>query len=259
MINKAVILLDNFKKDQLILESFVFPEFWLLHGKPMIEHLVGEALGADCREIIIIGSPEKKSIIDYLKQSLTSANSGDRDLKIHLPDFHFIAEENMFSALLKAKPKVKDGPVLFLSTRSFLLGDNSFHQMSRISNTAEKTVVGLVGRAEKSSIKGVETEKIAERIYRLNKITDDGGNSRFVLANRSIISSEIWGSLQTMKKEGLSGDVSLEGVFIYMIAQGVTIYGCHLSNDWWDLGLRENWLKVDEALVLRKNEQRNIN
>jgi len=252
MANKAIILLDNFEKDQLVLKNFVFPEFWLLRGKPMIKYLLEETLEANCQEIIIIGSPEKKSIIDYLKQSLALTDLDDQDSKISLPDFHFIAEENIFSALLKTKLKVKDDPVLFSSTRSFLLGGNPFHQMNRISNTAEKTVIGLIDRAEKSLIKGVETEKIAERIYKLNKISNDGENSRFVLANRSIISSETWGALQTMKKEGLSEDVSLEDVFIYMINQGVIIYGCHLDNDWWDLGLKENWLRADEALVLKK-------
>ncbi len=250
MVHKAIILLDSFEKDQLALANFVFPEFWLLHGKPMIEHIIEEVTESGCRDITIVGSLEKKNILDYLKESKTSNNGA----KFDFPDFHFVAEENIFSALLKIRAKVKDESTLFISTRSFLMGENPFHQMSRISNTAERTVVGLIDQGEESSVLEVETEKIAERIYKLSAISKNAKKYPFVLANRSIASPEMWEALQSMKKEGVSDNIRLEDIFIYMISQGVIIYGCHLKNNWWDMGLRENWSKADESLVSRENE-----
>jgi UTP-glucose-1-phosphate uridylyltransferase len=247
MISKAIIVLNNLGKGALPLGVAVAPEFWLLHGASLIEHLVAEASEAGIQEITIIGSSEQKSVIDYLKKIMLEEKSvfGGEDI-----DFNFVIySENLASTLLKIRNKTEEGSVAILLAHHFMASiENPFLQMGRITNTANRTVVGLVDHFSGLSGWGARLEKIADRIYKVKEIIPVEESSCFLIG-RIIANSEFWECLQEMKKEGQLGSGRIEEVIGFMTDAGKDVYAFELKGACCDLNEKESWKEINKFLV----------
>ncbi len=256
MINKAVIVLSPPDTGPLALGKVVAPEFWLLHGQPLVERLVDEVAEAGVEEVVFVGPTEKKGICDYFRQKKTQAE-GDDDCRFiesyGALSFSFVVGDSFFgSTLLKLKSKIKDEAFILVEADRFLnCEESSFVQLGRVFGTAEKTVLGMIPFQQGVSAAMLSAEKIAERIYKVKGVETDERGASFMLSGRSIIAPVIWETLGELKREGNAEGLDLQDILKTMIAEGKPVYGYQLKGEWFDLKKREGWLRANKSLVLK--------
>lgn len=256
-IKKAVIILTPPGSGPLPLARAVPLEFWLLGEISLVESLVDEAIDGGAEEIFFIGHSDKRTIIDYFDQSAEGdLPEGDGSVnKYDGVDLSFHSGTGGFgSDLWKLKSKLRDGPFALISAAGLLLSDeSSFKQLSRLFQTSDKPVLGMVEREDSSDF-GIKTEKIAEKIHRVKEIEPIKQTTQFSFAGRAILTSIIWEALGDLKKEESLEELSLARLLGAMAEGGKLLYAYHLKGDWFNLNHKEDWLAAVRNSVSSKNE-----
>lgn len=257
MIKKAAIILSHLESKTLPLGRVVPPEFWLLHGQPLIARLVDEAVAVGAEEIILVGSAEKKEICDYFEQEefQHDADGATKHDYGHIK-FSFIQGDSaldLFST--RAKGGIRGEAVIVMEANYLLSGgEGACAQLLNLFKTTEKTVLGLSSSPQDFSGINVVAEKIAERIYKIKEIeVDKGQESSLKIIGRSIIGKDFEEMLAEFKKERRGEDIDFEKTLAAMINSGKVVYGYEIKGHQFSLNTEEGWLSANKYLAFNND------
>jgi len=250
-IQKLVIVLNQRSRSFFPLASVTPFELWLLGEQPFIQYLLDEAKEAGLTEVIIVGENKSKAVFSYL-----AAKGGVNKGKL---SFQFVGSDRYLSSgeiLLKLKPKLK-APWAMVWPRGLLLAPiPSFAQLEKVFQTSQRPVLGLVADDFNNRWR-IEAEKIAQRIYKISRLSPAKKKEKGNLLNFSgyyLLTPEVISFLEALKKEGARNEeLELERGLSLMRESGQPIYGYQLKGEWLPVGSKEDWLKANLHLTLYRS------
>ncbi len=217
---------------------------------PVIQRVVDEAVECNVEEVVFIVSSEKKRIVDHFanlgKIPPEKESFGEKYSQISFSCLTQKKSSGSGYTVFRAKEKsAEDAFALSFPENVFYGKKSSLLQLFAVYRTSQKQVVGLREvedeEVEKSHI--VETEKIANRFYKIKKVIKkpeaSETSSRLALAGRYIFTPAIFDYL---KNSGTK--TSLTDALNEMIAAGKTVYGHQCEGKWFSLENREAYLEA---------------
>ncbi len=217
---------------------------------PVIQKVVDEAVECNVEEVVFILSSEKKKIVDQFT-SLGKIPPGEESFREKYSEISFSCLTQKKSSgsgytLFRAKEKsAEDAFAISFPENVFYGKKSSLLQLFTVYRTSRKQVAGLKEvsdeEVEKSYI--VETEKIANRFYKIKKIVKNPQasetSSRLALAGRYIFTPAIFDYLKNSGTKTLLTDALNE-----MIAAGKTVYGHQCEGRWFPLENKESYMEA---------------
>lgn len=264
-VKKAIIPVAGMGTRFLPLSKVLSKEFFPLGDKPIIQHIVKEAVDSGIREIIFVISPRQKAILNYFKKNLELekilAKRKKESLLKELKDFDEAFREVEFSfvvqknpggdghAILQAAKLAKDEPVVNSFGDDVIVSDEpAMSQLINIFKTCKAPVVALkqLPREKVTAYGMVQAEKIASRLYKIKKITEKPDisevTSTLVINGKHILTPEVFSYLKK-SKPSKKGEIILAEVLDKMLQEGKTIYGYEIRGEWLECGDKLKWLK----------------
>lgn len=245
-------------------------EMLTLVDKPVIQHVVEEAVAAGIEEIIFVTSQQKRAIEDHFDrnaelESRLEQKGKSKDLaellKIsNLAKFAFVRQQvpkGDGHAILAALPFVDPNEPI-----AVLFGDDVFEAplpvTAQLIATYEKyhdPVIALydVGKKNVSSYGIAAGKKVGKDVLELDGFVEKPSvkeaPSSLAAVGRYIITPEIMRLLQT-QKPGKDGEIRLADAFITHLANGSPIYGKIAEGTRYDCGNKLQFMiaAVDHAL-----------
>ncbi len=239
-------------------DEYLFPlarcipkELLPLGEVPVIQRIVDEAVECNVGEVVFILSSEKKNVVDHFTNlgKIPPEEESFRE-KYSQISFSCLTQKKSSGSgytVFRAKEKsVEDAFALSFPENVFYGKKSSLLQLFAVYRTSQKQVVGLKevddGEVEKSHI--VETEKIANRFYKIKKIVKtpqaSETSSRLALAGRYIFTPSIFDYLKNSGTKTLLTDALNE-----MIAAGKTVYGHQCEGKWFSLENKESYMEAN--------------
>ncbi len=257
ILKKAVIYVGS-KDEKLFPFTSAVPKELLPFGDiPTIHHLVEEILSTQIREIIFILPTGKKIIEEHFKgiERITKEDGG-ADNKFSSIEFSYILQKKnskAFSSILRAGEYIGDEPFALLFSNSIFFGEKEpVEQLYSLYRTSQKSAVSLVEVSGDDISKHfiAETEKIANRIYKIKRILKNPSvedtESRFAIIPRYIFDPLFF---DFIKK---SGKQDFADILSEMISSGKNIYGYEYRGRWISLNNKENYLMENLDILDKK-------
>ncbi len=244
-VKKGVFSLTETDEAFLPLTAEVPRELLPLAGRPLIEHMIEGVLRGGAEELIFISSSRKKRIESHFTRQ-------DPEEK---HNYRFAVQKKKTDGaytLSRAEREVGEDPFFFVFPHYLLHGKKSAAaQLSSVFRTSQKPVAALftVQEESKENYLFVETEKIANRFYKIKKVLDNWGpqdtESCLALAGVYIFTPSIFDFVRNA-----SSDMSLAESLNNFIASGKTIYGHEPEGEWLPLRDKLTYLKAQLKLSL---------
>lgn len=268
-IKKVIIPVAGLGTRFLPLSKVVSKDFFPLVDKPVIQYIIDEVKKSGIKEVVFVVSPGQKTVLNYFQKSpeleKTLVKKKRENILKELKEFEEIFEGISFSYVVQKKP-LGDGHAIFQAVKKISqkgvsepvavsFGDDivdseepALSQLINIFNTCAAPVVALkqLPREKISAYGVVAVEKIANRLYKIKKITEKPNPSEapsdLVIVGKYILTPEVF---QYLKKAVPSkrGEVILADVFDKMLSDGKIIYGYELKGEWLECGDKLKWLK----------------
>src|SRR3989344_48270 len=263
--------------------SLVLPkELWPLADVPALQYIIEEIKLAGIQEVILVMSPDKKIIMDYLgvlprQKRIARASKIEKILKERKKDsildslkkFQESLEGLVFSCLFQKKP-LGDGDAVLQAAKAIgnepcavLFGDDivdakipCISQLFNVFKTGGKPVMALshLPKEKLPSYGVVDVEKIANRLFKVKGIIEkpaiDEAPSDLAVVGKYILTPEVFSYLKTVAPDK-SGEIKLAGAFDQMIKDDKIIYGCEFDGRWLECGNKLDWLKSHFYLSLK--------
>lgn len=265
-IRKAIIPIAGLGTRFLPLSLAVPKEFMPMADKTLLQLAIEEVKASGIEEVVFVINAQQKGVAKYLKKSpdlekfLSDRGKAEqlRDLKEfeRLLDgikFSFVVQKEMAgnaNAVLQGSKAVKKDPF------AVVFSDDTFHgdepataQLATIFKTCNAPVLGLkhVAREDVPAYGMVVAEKIANRLYKIRKITEKPApadvESTLVSLGRYVLTPEVFDYVKKCKPAGKSKEIALADAFKKMLEEGKTIYGYEVKGEWLECGDKEKWLK----------------
>ncbi len=222
---------------------------------PVIQRIVDEAVECNIEEVIFIVSTEKKEVANHFKniEKLSSENTFFKEKYLAVTFSSLLQKKNSNSGytVFRAKEKTTEDAFAVSFPENIFYGKkSSLLQLLAVYRTSQKQVVGIkeVKDEEVSSSYIVETEKIANRFYKIKKIIEkpqaSETGSRLALAGRYIFTPAIFDYL---KNSGIK--TSITDALNEMAAAGKTIYGHECEGRWFSLKNKESYLETQNFFL----------
>ncbi len=254
-IKRAVISATNFD-DALFPFTRVTPKELLPLGNvPIIQRLVDEAVQGGAQEIVFLLPSEKRIILNHFSktESKSSLEKTFRDKYENLSFQCVLQKKNIGNgyAVYKTREKIGDEPFFVSFSDNVFSGKkSSLEQLYAVYRTSQKSVVGLkeVRDDDLESNVIVETEKIANRFYKIKKVISGAGkektSSRMALSGRYVF---IPGAFDFLKENGAKTD--LVYALNKMIGAGKTVYGHECEGEWFSLKDQESFFSAQRFFL----------
>ncbi len=264
-IKKIIIPVAGMGTRFLPLSRAISKDFFPLIDKPVIQYIIEEVKRAGIKEIVFVTSPGQKAISNYFKKSpdleeILIKRKKDKILK-EMKDFEEIFEGISFSYVVQKKP-LGDGHAILQASKAtngepvaVSFGDDiidsdepAIAQLISIFKTCNAPVIALkaLPREKITAYAGLTVEKIANRLYKIKKITEKPElsqiSSDLTICGKYILTQEVF---KYLKKAipSKKGEIILAEVFDKMLSDGKIIYGCELKGEWLECGDKLKWLK----------------
>ncbi len=226
---------------------------------PLIQHIADEAIDSGVTEIVFVLFSSNKMIVDHFKDINKISDKKEDFKKRYLPiSFSYLLQKKKSKdgyTILKAEKKMEGEPFAVSFPGTVFHGSkSSLSQIFNIFRTSEKPVVALkeVKEDEVAHSLIVDTEKIANRFYKIKKIHDSPDpsktSSRLALAGRFILTSLVFDYLRKMGE-----DKNLSDALNSMIGSGKIVYGHHPDGSWFDCYDIPSYLKTNSFFMLEKS------
>ena len=272
-VKKAIIPVAGLGTRFLPLSRAISKDFFPLVDKPIIQYIIEEVKKSGIKEIVFVISPGQKTIFNYfqkdpeLEKTLVKRKK-DKILK-EMKDFEEVFEGITFSsvvqktplgdghAILQAAKQIKGEPVAVSFGDDIIdSSEPALSQLINIFKTCNAPVIALksLPREKIPAYAGLTVEKIANRLYKIKKITEKPElseiSSDLTICGKYVLTPEVF---QYLKKATPSkkGEIILAEVFDKMLSDGKIIYGCELKGDWLECGDKLKWLKSFFYLSLK--------
>lgn len=274
MVKKIIIPIAGLATRFLPLSKGIPKEVWPLVDKPVLFYIIEEVIASNLKQIIFVSTPQKKEFWNrfvkrgtQLKWILRKRQKFEilRELEEFEKTFKKISFTEVFQkkplgdghAILQAKRKVKNedfavafGDDVIESKTPALL------QMIKAFKKFRKPFLGLfrVAKEKISSYGIVKAKKIAERIYKIEKIVEkpkvNEAPSNLAIVGRYILTSEIFFYLEKAKPNK-NGEIILADSIEKMIEEGKEVLGYEIKGKWLECGNKLDYLKSNFYLTLK--------
>jgi UTP--glucose-1-phosphate uridylyltransferase len=275
-IKKVIIPIAGLGTRFLPLSKAVPKELWPLVDKPVIQYIVEEAKLAGISEIIFVASPDKKSVLDYFKESPAIEKILKERKRTHLlaefKDLKELCQGLSFScvfqkrplgdghAILQAQDKIdKEGAAVLFADDVVSGPSPCLSQLLKVFKTCQKPVIALYRLPkEKLPFYGiVAVEKIASRLYKIKKIIEkpsiQEAPSELAIVGKYILTPEVFDYL-AKTKPGKRGEIILAEALDKMLKDDKVIYGYEFEGKWLECGNKLGWLESHFYLSLQHKE-----
>lgn len=276
-IKKIIIPVAGLGTRFLPLSRVIPKEFFPLVDKPVVQYIIEEVKKSGIKEVVFVTSPGQKSVLNYFKKSpelekTLIKRKKDKILK-ELKDFEEIFEGISFSYVIQKKP-LGDGHAILQAAKKIVgpsgsepvavsFGDDivdsdepAISQLINIFKTCGAPVIALkqLPREKIPAYAGLTVEKIANRLYKIKKITEKPElsqvSSDLTIVGKYVLTPEVFQYLKKAKPSK-KGEIILAEVFDKMLSDGKIIYGCELKGEWLECGDKLKWLKSFFYLALK--------
>lgn len=276
-IKKAIVPIAGLGTRFLPLSKVLPKEFFPLADKPILQHIVEEALASGIKEIIFVDRPEKKEARNYFAKYLTKSSEleevlekrGKNDLLKEVRDLERIGKQISFSyvfqkealgdghAILQAKKIAEKEPCLVLFGDDIV--DSKIpcsQQLINVFNKYQKPVIALYKLPRKNlpSYGIVKVKKIGPRLYKINGIKEkpliNEAPSNLAIVGKYVIDPQCINFLKNVSCNA-EGELRLADAFNEMIKKGMTIYGYEFEGKWLECGNKLAYLKSNLYLSLK--------
>jgi len=251
-IKKAIIPISAPRRALYPLEVCVEKELFPVGEVPAIYHMMDELVECGVEKVIFLLPSEKKDVVNHFKE----LDRENRYSSLDISYFSYKKGMGMGSVLSKAKAEVDEDDFFLLFPDMIFSGKKyALQQILNPYRTSKKMILGLAEVEEErvSEFYIAETEKIANRFYKIKKIlkkpTPADTDSRLALVPRYIFSPLIFDHLAGSGKEVLFDAINS------MIASGKTIYGYACDGKWHSLKDKENLLETQRFFVNQLKEE----
>ena len=240
-----------------------------LADKPLIQHIIEEAVASGIEQIIVITSSAKMAIEEYFKRNLvlesvlqqkgeTELLEGVRRIST-LANVSFIRQDEPLGlghAILATRKIVGNEPfAVFLPDDIFDTDPPLIKQMIDVYQRHRGSVIALRQVAKEDTVRYgiVKTDQVAERVYRILDLVEkpppEEAPSNLAILGRYILTPEIFEALIDTQP-GTGGEIQLtDGLAILLKQQA--IYGYAFDGTYYDAGKPLGFLKASISLGLR--------
>lgn len=263
MIKKAIIPVAGFGTRFLPATKAVPKEMLPLADKPVIQHLVEEAVASGVTEIIFITSRNKRPIEDHfdrsleLEQFLTSRGKSALAEKLRaissLAKFTYVRQAEQRGpgdALLQASHLIGHEPVAVLYGDDVVVSATPcLKQLIKVWEKYKKPVLALerVPKEDASRYGIIGGKRVAPRTYKISKLVEKPpagkAPSDLAIIGKYIYTPDLFGLLPKMKP-GPGGELFPTDIFDLYVKRGGAIYGYEFEGVRYDCGERLGYLKA---------------
>ncbi len=225
---------------------------------PLIQHIVDEAVESDADEIVFVLPSSGKVVVNHFKDidKVSDKEKGFKDRYSPISFSYLLQKKKTESGytISKTEKKMEGEPFAVSFPDTIFYGKKpGIDQLFSAYRTSEKPVVALkeVDDKEVASSLIVETEKIANRLYKIRKIhncpSPEETSSRLALAGRYILTSLVFDHLKKMRE-----DAKIADALNSIISSGKIVYGNQLDGSWFSCNDVPSYLKTN-AFFMAEN------
>lgn len=268
-IRKAVIPAAGWGTRFLPTTKSIPKEMLPLADKPLIQHIIEEAVASGIKQIIVITSSAKMAIEEYFNRNLalesmlqqkgeTELLEGVRRIST-LANVSFIRQDQPLGlghAILATRKIVGNEPfAVFLPDDIFDTDPPLIKQMIDVYQRYRGSVIALRQVAKEDTVRYgiVKTDQVAERVYRIldmvEKPAPEEAPSNLAILGRYILTPEIFEALIDTQP-GTGGEIQLTDGLALLLKQQA-IYGYAFDGTYYDAGKPLGFLKASVSLGLR--------
>lgn len=240
-----------------------------LADKPLIQHIIEEAVASGIEQIIVITSSAKMAIEEYFKRNLvlesvlqqkgeTELLEGVRRIST-LANVSFIRQDEPLGlghAILATRKIVGNEPfAVFLPDDIFDTDPPLIKQMIDVYQRHRGSVIALRQVAKEDTVRYgiVKTDQVAERVYRILDLVEkpppEEAPSNLAILGRYILTPAIFEALINTQP-GTGGEIQLTDGLALLLKQQA-IYGYAFDGTYYDAGKPLGFLKASISLGLR--------
>ena len=264
-IRKAVIPAAGFGTRFLPLTKSMPKEMLPILNKPVIHHVVEEAVRSGIKEILIITATGKRAIEDYfdhnadLEKHLTKKNKSKEIEEINIfgddVSIHFIRQKEqkgLGHAISMAKCFVGDEPFVVLLGDDIIKSNTEKHATKQMIDVYDKKKSPIIG-VEKVPDEKIESygivdgDKIEENLYLVKDLVEKpckkDAPSNVGIIGRYILIPEIFECIEKVKP-GAGGEIQLTDA-LCILNKKEKIHAFVFDGKRYDTGSVEGWLKTN--------------
>lgn len=266
---KAVIPAAGWGTRFLPITKSIPKEMLPLADKPLIQHIVEEAVASNIKQIIVITSSAKIAIEEYFNQNLALESvlqqKGETELLegvqrvSKLASISFVRQDQPLGlghAILATKEIMGNEPfAVFLPDDIFDTDPPLMKQMIDVYQRYTGSVIALrqVAKEDTGRYGIVKTDQVTEHVYRIldmvEKPAPEEAPSNLAIMGRYVLTPEIFEALLDTQP-GTGGEIQLTDGLELLLKQQA-IYGYEFDGTYYDAGKPLGFLKASVSLGLR--------
>jgi len=260
-IKKALIPIAGLGTRFLPLSKILPKEFLPLGKKPILQHIVEQALEAKIREFIFVVSPGKEKFLkDYFEKEnewllkILKERGKKKEIEILkvIPKLKMKVVFQNFpagdgDAILKAEKFLKKEPFLVMFGDDVSFGKESFaKQLVSAFEKYKKPILCLYQKEKKElpSYGVPKIKKIQKNVYKILDIVEkpkENPPSSFAIVGNYLLTPEIFKYLR--KTEPKNGELILANALKLMLQEEKEILGIKVKGKWIECGTLEKWIE----------------
>ena len=262
MIKQAIIPLAGIGTRLLPLTSVIPKEFLPINGKPSLEYILEECVGAGIKEIIFVISSKKKVIKKYFYndsfyKKIIKEKSRDRRLKLEFAKIKKYKKIIKFvyqndprgtgDAVLKCKNYVKSKYFLMLFPDDLIIKNNCSQSMIKLHKKSKSSVIASkkVKKKDVSRWGIFNLKKINKNNFLINDVIEKpslkNAPSNHAVIGRYILPKKIFKILQN-QKPGQNGEIHITDAIKTLISKKEKFIGHIFSGKYLDCGTMKGYI-----------------
>ncbi|HSM94001.1 MAG TPA: UTP--glucose-1-phosphate uridylyltransferase GalU [Anaeromyxobacteraceae bacterium] len=238
---------------------------------PTIQHIVGEAVAAGVRDVILVCARGKDSIVDHFdiapELEAHLERHGKHELRQHMREIAEMANVvvvrqqqplGLGHAVLCAKDLVGDEPFVVMLGDDII--DASVPVTKQLADCYERHRLGTIALMEVPAAEthqyGIAAGKpLDDRTMRIDRLVEKPKQqppSNLAVIGRYVLPPRIFSYLEQVKP-GVGGEIQLTDA-LAMLAQEVGLLGYRFEGERFDAGDRLGYLKANIAFAMKRPE-----
>ena len=262
MIKQAIIPLAGIGTRLLPLTSVIPKEFLPINGKPCLEYILEECIGAGIKEIIFVISSKKKVIKkyfynDYFFKKIIKKNRGDKRLefeylkiKKYKKMIKFVYQNSprgTGDAVLKCKKFIKSKYFLMLLPDDLIIKNNCSRAMIKLHKKYNSSIIASK-KIEKNNVSrwGIfDLKKFSKNNFYIKDVIEKPSlktaPSTYALIGRYILPTKIFKILQN-QKTGQNDEVHITDAIRTLIRKKDKFIGHIFAGKYLDCGTMKGYI-----------------
>jgi len=260
-VKKALIPIAGLGTRFLPISKIIPKEFLPLGRKPILQHIVEQALEAGVKEFVFVVSPDKERLLrDYFGREnewllhILRERGKKKEIEIlkNIPKLKMKVVFQNFpagdgDAILKAEGFLKREPFLVMFGDDLSFGKESFAE--QLTSTFEKYQKPMLclkqKKKEELSAYGVpKIKKLEGNVYKILDLVEKPKTnppSHFALVGNYVLTPEIFSFLKRTPLQ--NNELILANALNMMVKEGKEILGLRVKGKWVECGTLEKWIE----------------